>query len=770
MASKRRPGESERAEKKKKKKKSCEETADLCSCVGDEQVKRTVREAWTRRTPCTLGDLELDCHPFPHCTIRNFLSNETFVENLQRELQGLNFHEKSNDLYKFKQSDDLRKRTEPHIAGLRAALFGRFRSWLEEVLGVELEPTVDISCARYEYTDVLLCHDDELEGRRVAFILYLVPPWQSSDGGTLDLYTTDSNFQPQSIVKSLIPSLNTLVLFEVSPVSFHQVSEVLTQDKCRLSLSGWFHGPSMERPPRHVEPPIPRSPHLPRDETLLLEWVNPAYLDISYQEQIQEEFEDSSEIQLKDFLKEEKFREVNEALRLAHIQWTKRGPPNKRCYEVASPDTLPPCVSSCWELLCSEAFFLLLSNFTGLQLHFLCPADDEDEEKKEENEEEKHVQDGEATGSSTESPLANTCRKKEPSTPVCCGELRRWRHGGYTLLHDAEAARAEYALDLVLPFGCGDWQSEFGGFTCYVANEEDEELLTVYPEDNSLALVYRDKETLKFVKHVNHKSSSDSADSSNCKAFYDFSFVYYELKGTQLFCELTETICIFQLQVPNSLSSAELDHSVPLLLISSGAFFAVMSNVSGTMETEEDLLTCLHIKLYHPLQTSKGLFRMLPLETRSTHSAEDSLRMGRDAQACTFALADTRVSRRQLALHAYRTPQSPDMLFTIQNLSQRGQVSVNGSVLDYLEKMDLPDKALIRFGQYEMLIVRESGEAKGSFEVELEVLAVSPSREMCMCAPSMKPVMDTGSCVTNTSPAELRELGPLETDETLMCP
>ncbi|XP_031170197.1 prolyl 3-hydroxylase OGFOD1 isoform X2 [Sander lucioperca] len=525
MASKRQPDESVKTDKKKKKKKTtCEETAELCSVVEDEQVKKTVREAWSQRSPCRQGDLELDCHPFPHCIIKNFLGSETFVENLQRELLELNFHEKSNDLYKFKQSDDLRKRTEPHIAGLRAALFGRFRSWLGEVLGVELEPTVDISCAKYEYTDVLLCHDDELEGRRIAFILYLVPPWQSSDGGTLDLYTTDSNFQPQSIVKSLIPSLNTLVLFEVSPVSFHQVSEVLTQDKCRLSLSGWFHGPSLERPPRHIEPPVPRSPHLPRDETLLLEWVNPVYLDISYQEQIQEEFEDSSEIQLKDFLKEEKFREVREALRLTQIQWTRRGPPNKRCYEAASLDTLPQCVSACWELLRSEAFFLLLSNFTGLRLHYLCPADDDDDNKDEERED---VLDGKAMGSSTESPSsANTSREKEPSTPVCCGELRRWSHGSYTLLHDAEAARAEYALDLVLPF-C-DWQSEFGGFTCYVANEEDEELLTVYPEDNSLALVYRDKETLKFVKHVNHKSSSGSANSSTYGAFYDFSFVYYE--------------------------------------------------------------------------------------------------------------------------------------------------------------------------------------------------------------------------------------------------
>lgn len=49
MASKRCPGESERAEKKKKK-KTCEETAELCSAVGDEQVKRAVREAWSQRS------------------------------------------------------------------------------------------------------------------------------------------------------------------------------------------------------------------------------------------------------------------------------------------------------------------------------------------------------------------------------------------------------------------------------------------------------------------------------------------------------------------------------------------------------------------------------------------------------------------------------------------------------------------------------------------------------------------------------------------------
>lgn len=81
-----------------------------------------------------------------------------------------------------------------------------------------------------------------------------------------------------------------------------------------------------------------------------------------------------------------------------------------RCYEAASLDTLPQCVSACWELLRSEAFFLLLSNFTGLRLHYLCPADDDDDNKDEERED---VLDGKAMGSSTESPSsANTSREK----------------------------------------------------------------------------------------------------------------------------------------------------------------------------------------------------------------------------------------------------------------------------------------------------------------------------------------------------------------------
>lgn len=36
-----------------------------------------------------------------------------------------------------------------------------------------------------------------------------------------------------------------------------QVAEVLGEDRTRLSISGWFHGPPIERPPPYIEKPRP---------------------------------------------------------------------------------------------------------------------------------------------------------------------------------------------------------------------------------------------------------------------------------------------------------------------------------------------------------------------------------------------------------------------------------------------------------------------------------------------------------------------------------
>uniref|UniRef100_A0A8C5P0L9 Prolyl 3-hydroxylase OGFOD1 n=1 Tax=Jaculus jaculus TaxID=51337 RepID=A0A8C5P0L9_JACJA len=524
--------------------------------VTEETLKKQVTEAWNHRTPFSHEAVVMDMDPFLHCVIPNFIQSQDFLEGLQKELLNLDFHEKYNDLYKFQQSDDLKKRREPHISALRKLLFEDFRTWLSDVSSIDLEPTIDMSCAKYKFTDALLCHDDELEGRRVAFILYLVPSWDGSLGGTLDLFNTDEHFQPKQIVKSLIPSWNKLVFFEVSPVSFHQVSEVLSEEKSRLSISGWFHGPSLTRPPTYFEPPIPRNPHIPQDHEILYEWINPTYLDMDYQVQIQEEFEERSEILLKEFLKPEKFAKVCEALEKGDVEWSSHGPPNKRFYEKAEESKLPDILKACMELFRSEAMFLLLSNFTGLKLHFLAPSEDDMEDKKEgeaacaaESTEEGPSQSSsepENNQAALGSNKQQTTEKidlgpeqdraeKELSVPMCQGELRRWRTGHYTLIHDN--SKTEFALDLLLYCGCEGWEPEYGGFTSYIAKGEDEELLTVNPENNSLALVYRDRETLKFVKHINHRSLEQKKTFPNRTGFWDFAFVYYE---GQEWTELTQ--------------------------------------------------------------------------------------------------------------------------------------------------------------------------------------------------------------------------------------
>ena len=57
------------------------------------------------------------------------------------------------------------------------------------------------------------------------------------------------------------------------------------------------------------------------------------------------------------------------------------------------------------------------------------------------------------------------------------------------------------------------------------------QLLTVCPTSNCLALVYRDKETVRFVKHINASCKDVVNMDSNTQepsGFYDISCVYYE--------------------------------------------------------------------------------------------------------------------------------------------------------------------------------------------------------------------------------------------------
>lgn len=466
--------------------------------------KNEIREQWGQIKEDDMdkdAGLKLIKKPFTCCYAPNFLKNADVLEGVANELQAYEYNLKNNDLYKFSQTSDLKNATTPYIAGLRNFLYGDVRKWLIDVTGIPLNDTVDMGSSKYSYTDVLLCHDDELEGRRIAYILYLVPPWEKQDGGSLDLFTTDEYKQPKDVVESLKPEWNSFAFFEVSPVSFHQVAEVLSQDKVRLSINGWFHGPPIERPPKYHAPCLPLEAPTHIEEEELYSWINPTYLDMNIQKEIRHKFRKDPQIELESFLSEDKYRELAEALRNKSLNWVKTGPANKQLFEVLKFDEAPDIIADCRNFLKSEALFLIISQLTGIKLHKLAPEDSDP--------------DGSDMGE----------QNVKESSPRVSIDARRWSHGCYTLLRD-DCIEKKSALDANLFINVSEkWSQEHGGFISYIVKDEDEELLTVTPRCNSLSLVYRDTETLCFTKHIN---STVHQLGQQENTFNSFACVFYE--------------------------------------------------------------------------------------------------------------------------------------------------------------------------------------------------------------------------------------------------
>ena len=58
-------------------------------------------------------------------------------------------------------------------------------------------------------------------------------------GGALHIYEANETGKSE-LVKTIIPEYNSLIMFEVSDKSWHQVGEIL-EDIQRLTVTGWYH-------------------------------------------------------------------------------------------------------------------------------------------------------------------------------------------------------------------------------------------------------------------------------------------------------------------------------------------------------------------------------------------------------------------------------------------------------------------------------------------------------------------------------------------------
>ncbi len=248
-------------------------SARLSKIKRKEAEQDSVSDVPSKHLPISSGILSaasalsslVQTQPFRHWVLHDIWDAE-FLQECRSAILSQDFNEKNNDLYQFKQSASLTVAEDEPLSSLRDTLYSdEFVGWMSTVTGIQLNSTVDISSAVYEDTSYLLCHDDDLSGRRIAFIIYLVPPvWSASMGGTLDLYETQQDGSPGAIVKSIVPRFNTMAFFEVSSHSFHQVAEVLASvPGGRASISGWFHGPPIQKQ---------QSPPLPQEAPYMVPW------------------------------------------------------------------------------------------------------------------------------------------------------------------------------------------------------------------------------------------------------------------------------------------------------------------------------------------------------------------------------------------------------------------------------------------------------------------------------------------------------------------
>src|SRR3989338_3909907 len=179
----------------------------------------------------------IEAKPFPNLSIKNFLKDHKLLfEAIKKE----QFYKKDSDLFSFSQTNNLFYSKNP-IMQSAVKLFSSqtFSSLISTISGIKLKPgALDVFGSLYEKTGYLLCHDDRAEDRKIAFILYL-STLEKKDGGALALYSNKRN-HPYQKINSYPLIENSLFIFKVSKVSWHEVEEVIA-DKKRYAIGGWLH-------------------------------------------------------------------------------------------------------------------------------------------------------------------------------------------------------------------------------------------------------------------------------------------------------------------------------------------------------------------------------------------------------------------------------------------------------------------------------------------------------------------------------------------------
>ncbi|CAL8138264.1 unnamed protein product [Orchesella dallaii] len=466
-------------------------------CDSSEEKLGEIRKIWDERNDFSDESLKIQQKPFRHGEIRDFVKNREFVDEFRKLFSKIEFQEKASDLFQFKQSGDLNSVVDPSVYTINEYLTMKILPFLKKITGLPLNQTIDMFLSIYTQSDFLLCHDDELDSRRIAFIWYLSEEWSEEYGGTLDLYSATDNMHPDVIVKKLLPEFNKFVFFEVGATSFHQVSEVLKEGRSRQALSGWFYGNPLPRSP--VEFPVENSNNVLESvqsyKGVLQKFCAEMYLNQEIYSEINEQLSEESEVLVPGFLRDDVYESICKTIvemDVTNSSFSTRGPANISNYQVAlegppeikdvspSDNSNSPNIESLRRLFYSHEFLSFMEKIT-------------------------------------EFPFTTN------ETTKVVSSLQKYSHGSYSLLkaggakqtgvtnqteQDVVEEEEEPNLVDVMFFFANKWDDDRGGVLIY-STSDGEQLITVPPEGNCLAVVVRSSTVNSYVNYVNCLAKDD---------------------------------------------------------------------------------------------------------------------------------------------------------------------------------------------------------------------------------------------------------------------
>ena len=180
----------------------------------------------------------LNAGPYEHFALNDFFRKEKALKLRNSVLKG-KFTKQDKDLFSFSNTKEMTYSSNPAIKEFFSFLSSKeFLSFMASLTNEKTLNGIDMHAHKFQQGDYLLFHDDVVEGRGIAYILYLSHGFKAEDGGRLRLYDIK---KPQKPVESILPLFNTFACFKVSNKSLHDVEEVKS-NKERLTIGGWFYG------------------------------------------------------------------------------------------------------------------------------------------------------------------------------------------------------------------------------------------------------------------------------------------------------------------------------------------------------------------------------------------------------------------------------------------------------------------------------------------------------------------------------------------------